>query len=437
MRETISSWSSRFGMAEAGAPLRVTVVTQDYLPEQGAGPARFAEMARSWQDAGGHIEILTGMPYRRIPGGVDGVRPARYRRKLFLSESIDGLTVHRSWVYTSKRPGLGHTAVNNASFLATSVILGSIRLSRPGVLLASSPPFLCHLAGYILAHLRRVELVLDVRDLWPDYLVGMGILQSDLAQRTLYAMERWLLKRASEVVVVTESFRRKLIAKGVRSERVHVIPNGVDLDFYRPAAEFVPSELLDPFRDKHVVGYVGTMGAGQGLSSVLQAAARLQASGRSDIHFVLVGDGAKKRQLTKSRERLMLENVTILPPIEKSETRRFYAGCHVCLVPLAPLPVFLDVLPSKLFELLASGRPILACAAGETAALIRRSGGGVVAPPDDAGAIASALEALVAAEPDRLARMAAAGRRYVELHYDRRHLADRYWSLLRRVGADN
>ena len=403
--------------------LKIGYLVQQFPPEVGAGPARVAEMATRWIEAGHSVSVFTGMPNRP-----QGRIHAGYRGRLFMAEEWEGIRVLRSWLYASPRHGFGRTLFNNASFMVTAAAHAMVRGGPLDVLIASSPPFFPHLAGRAAAALRRLPLVLEVRDLWPDYLVQMGVLKG-VPARALFAVERRLLRAADEVVVVTESFRCRMVEKGVDPARVHVIPNGVETErYYRDAAAEPPLAELRRSDGDYLVGYLGNFGAGQNLGVVLQAAALL-AHESPRVRFVLVGDGPQGGELRARAAELT--NVSVLPPIPKEATRAFYNACDVCLVPLAPVPVFQETVPSKLFEILACERPVVASLEGEGRAIVEASGGGVVRPPGDPASIADGIREIRAMGDAQREAMGRAGRAYVERAYSRAALADRYLEVLR------
>jgi glycosyltransferase involved in cell wall biosynthesis len=412
------------------AGLKIGYLVQQFPPEVGAGPARVTEMALRWQDAGAEVVVVTGMPNR--PEG--RIHP-EYRGKLFTSEDWRGLRVLRSWLYASPRHGFVRTVMNNATFMATSAANALFRAGRPDVLIASSPPFFPHIAGAMVSRMRRVPLVLEVRDLWPDYLVGMGVLKEGPATRALFALERRLLRGAEHVIVVTESFRERVIAKGVAPERIDVIPNGVDTaQYYASPGEEPPLDALRRRDGEFVVGYLGNFGAGQALGAIVDAAVRVAARDPS-VRFVLAGDGPEREAVQARAAEAGAGNVSVHPPLPKEKTRAFYNACDVCLVPLAPFPILQETVPSKIFEVMACERPVLASLGGEGAAIVGRAGGGVVAPPGDADAIASAVLRLKATDAAERAAMGARGRAFVREHYSREALAVRYLEILGRVAG--
>lgn len=418
-------------MGPGGGPLRIGYLVQQFPPEVGAGPARVTEMAARWMEQGAKVTVFTGMPNR--PEG--RIHPG-YRGKLFLSEDWDGILARRSWLYASPRPGFARTVLNNVSFMATSALQGVLRGGGLDVLIASSPPFFPHLAGDLVSRLRRIPLVLEVRDLWPDYLVGMGVLpEGGRGARALFALERRLLRRGKAVTVVTESFRSRVVEKGVARDRVHVLPNGVDTSFYRPSpGEEPPLPELAGGDGLFRVGYLGNFGAGQDLSQVIDAAARLSGDG-VPVRFVLVGDGPEREKLERRAAEAGVENLSIHPPIPKERTRAFYNHCDLVLVPLAPIPVFQETIPSKLFEILACSRPVVACLDGEGRRIVEGSGGGWVVPPGEPEELAAAVRRVMDEDPARLREMGCRGRDYVGREYSRTAIADRYLHLLRGVAG--
>jgi glycosyltransferase involved in cell wall biosynthesis len=412
----------------------VGYLVQDFPPEVGAGPARVTEMAHRWQSHGARVTVITGMPNRRIPDRGEGTIDSRYRGKLFMQEDWQGIRTLRSWVYATRGRGFRRKIVNNASFMLTGFLHGLARSGEVDVLIASSPPFLSHVSGALLARLRRIPLVLEIRDLWPDYMVAMGMLENLRAQRALFALERWLLRQARHVVVVTDAFRERVVGKGVPRERVSVIPNGVEVDHYYASSEPPPFPALGRSDNECVVGYLGTFGRGQALGTVVQAAVLVRRVDQT-VRFVLVGDGPDLPSIQHEIRKSGVDTVSIHPPIRRDQTRAFYNACDVCLVPLAPIPIFQETVPSKMFEVMACERPLIAALAGEGAKIVDESGGGLCVDPGDARALADAILQMRRMPDERRREMGRRARAYVTTHYSRAALADCYLDLLRSLNA--
>jgi colanic acid biosynthesis glycosyl transferase WcaI len=412
-------------------PLRIVYINQDFPPEVGAGPARVLELSRHWQQAGARVTVVTGMPWRRMAGRPDGEIHPDYAGKLFMEEDHDGIRVLRSWLWASANRGFAPTLLNNASFAVTGTLHAWLCAGRIDVVIASSPPFLAHVAGENVRFAKRVPLVLEIRDLWPDYMVEMGVLKNRFAQRMLFGLERALLRRASHAVVVTESFRDRIAEKGFPREAIDVIPNGVNLDQYYAGAAAPP---LPRTNGEFVVGYLGNFGAGQEIRTVIDAAARLREHA-PDVRFVLAGDGKEKALVERHAEALRLPNLSIHPPIAKDETRDFYNSCDLCLVPLAPVPILSETVPSKIFEVMACERPLLASVAGEAARVVAASDAGLVTPPGDADAMADGILRARALSVAARSAMGERGRGFVAAHYSREALASRYLDILEHVAT--
>lgn len=385
-----------------------------------------SEMALRWALHGAEVTVITGMPNRP-----EGRIYPEYRGRFVAEEDYHGVRVLRSWLHA--RPGgrFATTLANNISFMLTAGARAVGGAGKLDVLIASCPPFFVHPAGEAARALRGVPLVAELRDLWPDYLVGMGVLRSGVASRVLFALERHLLRRADRIVVVTESFRRRVIEKGVPEGRVDVISNGIDPALYYPAVEPPPVPELERRSGEMILGYLGNFGAGQRLESIVQAAKNLE--GTPGIRFVIAGDGTERLNVEECVRELAPSNLSLLPPVAKEQTRSFYNGCDVCLVPLADAEIFQETVPSKLFEIMACGRPVLASVAGEAATIVRQSGGGFVSAPANPTAITAAVLELAARTRADLELMGQRGRAFVTKHFDRRVLADRYLELLLQI----
>jgi len=416
--------TSLSGDGEAARPLRVGYLVQQFPPELGAGAARVGEMAERWQDKGTAVTIFTGMPNRP-----EGRIHQAYRGRLFFKEVWHGITVRRSWLYASPKHGMGRTLLNNLSFMTTSAFDVARNAGRLDVLIASSPPFFPHISGTLIAATRRVPLVLEVRDLWPDYLADMGHLGNASARRMVFGLERNLLHRADHVVTVTEALKKRLLEKELPAEKITVIPNGVDPSLYYKSDEPAPLPDLRSDRSKFTVGYLGNFGAGQALEVVVRAAELLQRQ-NPQVRLVMAGDGTEGQTIRRLAASLGVNNLTIHLPVAKDRTRAFYNACDVCLVPLAPLKSLAGALPTKLFESLACERPVIASVEGESAALIEGAKAGMVVPPGDAPALASAIQGMQAISETERAEMGRRGREAVIARFSRAAGADRFLELL-------
>lgn len=403
--------------------LRIAYLCHYFLPEPAAPAARVHELSRAWVREGQRVTVLTGFP--NFP---TGVIPGAYRGRWQATESLDGIRVLRSWVYALPNRAVGERGLNHLSFMASSLVFALPRLGPIDVVIASSPTLFSALSGWALARLHRVPFVLEVRDLWPDAFVDLGVMREGASVRMLRGLARFLYRQAAQIVVVTERFADQLRQQQVPPHKLSVIPNGADLRLFRPGADGAgPRRRLGIPDDAFVAAYVGNHGRAQGLDVLLDAAAR-----QPGVLYLLVGDGAESRHLEREKARRGRVNVRILPSVPKEQVPGLYAAADVCLVPLRDAPVLETFLPSKMFEIMAAARPMVAAVRGEARDLLDRSGGALVVDPGDAPALAAAVERL-RLDPVLRDRLGKHGRQFVQAHFDRDVLAHRYLDLLRTV----
>jgi glycosyltransferase involved in cell wall biosynthesis len=403
--------------------LRILYLSQYFPPEMGAPAARVYELSREWARLGHEVQVLTGFPNHPT-----GVIHEGYRGELWRRETVEGIEVLRAPIFAAANRGVALRSLNYLSYAASAGAVGPLLARRPDVVLATSPQFLTGVAGLWLSRLFRRPFVFEVRDLWPKSIVAVGALEvGSPVVRGLEVAERALYRAADRIVAVTDSFVDEIVATGIDRGKLRVVKNGVDLEAFRPAPKENAVRERFGLQGKFVVTYIGTHGMAHGLGTILDVAARLRNNDR--FRFLLVGEGAEKRMLLARAATEGLSNVRFVDQQPRHTIPGFIAASDLCLVVLRSTPLFKTVIPSKIFEFLGSGRPIALGVDGEARALVEESGGGVAFPPEDAGLLERLLLEL-AADPDRLARMGAAGRAYVEANFSRAALAQRYLGIL-------
>lgn len=390
----------------------------------GAPSARTYEHARYWAALGHEVTVVTGFPNH--PTGV--IRP-EYSGQRVKRERVDGIDVLRTWVYCAPNQGFFKRVLNFLSFFCSSFVFGALLTKRPDVVVGTSPQFFCAVSAYLLSCLKRVPFVFEVRDIWPQSAVELGALKNPLLIRALEAIELFLYRRAALIVPVAESTRPYLLAKGIPAEKIKVIPNGIDARYLAAATNASPEGIRAELglRDKFIVSYIGTHGMSHALDTVLKAAERMRSE--EGVHFLFVGEGAEKENLRRIASDLRLPNVTFLGEQPRERLLAFYRASDVSLVPLRRLEIFKKVLPSKLFELMGVGSPIVCSVDGEAAALVRRAGAGLCIEPEHVDALVGAITRLHA-DAGLRSQLAENGKRFVKVHYLRSMLAERYLDAL-------
>ena len=410
--------------------MRILYLTQYFAPEMGAPSVRVHQLARHWAERGHEVTVLTGFPNH--PTG--RVHPDYRRRiwRLLSTEQMDGVKVVRTWLLPRPNRRAWERMLTAASFMASACITGPV-LPRFDVAIATSPQLLVGVAGWWRRFIRGTPLVFEVRDLWPESIVGVGLSsEGSLFVRGLGRLARFLYRRADHVVAVNEAIRQHLERKEhVPAGKLDVILPGVDMTVFAPPAD--RSRLRDRWNveGRFVVAYVGTHGLAHDLEVVLNAAVQLKQRA-PDVLFMLVGEGADKHRLLRIARERDLTNVRFEPQKPLAEIPGILAASDVCLAHLRPSPVFETAVPTKLLEYMACERPIISNVPGEAARLLTESGAGRNIPAGDADAHVDAILAL-RDDPGERDAMGHRGREYVEMHRTWPRLAEQYLEVLERV----
>jgi glycosyltransferase involved in cell wall biosynthesis len=403
--------------------MRIAYVCHYFVPEPAAPAARVHEFARAWVQAGHQVDVVTTFPNHPV-----GRIPREYRGRLQSTEWIDGIRVLRCWLYAVPNRGIGRRGLDHLSFMLTALLFGLPRLREVDVVIASSPTLFSALSAWLMARVKRVPFVLEVRDLWPEAIVDLGLMRrGSLSVRVLESLARFLYREAARVVVVTNAFADRLGVQGVPRSKLAVIPNGADTHLFTPGQDGQAVRAALQLDGRFVVAYVGSHGLSHGLGAVLDAA-----EARPEVTFLLVGDGADRDRLVAERDRRDLRNVIMRQSVSKAEVPGVYAAADACLVPLRDVPIFETFVPSKLFEVLAAGRPVIGAVRGEARDILNRSGGALVVDPERGDQIVEAIDRLQGDAALR-ADLAQHGRAFAQQQYDRDMLARRYLDLLQGV----
>jgi glycosyltransferase involved in cell wall biosynthesis len=410
--------------------IRILYLSQYFPPEVGATQTRAYEMARYLAAQGHRVTMLT-----EVPNHPSGLIPPAYRGKLWERAPLDGIDVVRLWVWAAPEKGFVTRMRFYLSYMVMAILAGvglGLRLRRRyDVVYATSPPLFVGLAGAIIAALIRARFVFEVRDLWPESAVALGELNNPRAIRLADAVARLCYRRARRIVAVTRDMVARLEARGLRPGKIVLIPNGANVAQFRP----VPAEVR-PLRDQLGVGeafvvlYAGIHGLAQGMESLVETARLLR--DEADVRFVFVGAGPKKAAVAALQAQYELDNLLLLPEQPRAAMPAYLTMAGASLVPLRAAQLFEGALPSKMFEAMACGAPVVLSARGEAAAVLAEAQAGLVVPPEDPAALAAAIRYLKD-HPDQAAAMGQRGRAFVVREYSRAEQARRLDALLRAV----
>lgn len=406
--------------------MHVLFLTDNFPPETNAPASRTFEHAREWVKAGHRVTVITCAP--NFPSGkvFDG-----YRNRLWQSEEIEGIRVIRVWTFMTSNEGFALRILDYLSFMLAGFIAG-LFVRKPGVVVGTSPQFFTAVAAWGVAVLKRRPFVFELRDIWPETIRAVGAMGDSRVLDMLERLELFLYRRAAAVVSVTRSFKRNLVGRGIDGDKIHIVTNGVDASQFHPTDKD-PSLVADlGLEGRFVAGYIGTLGMCHALDTLLDAAAILQDDPQSqDIRILFLGDGAARGGLLERAGAKGLRNVIFRESVPRDAVPGYWSILDVALVHLRKTELFTTVIPSKIFECLGMGIPIVLGVEGEAAEIVRQSAAGVTIEPENAVQLSRELKRL-SQDQQALMRMSAAGRAAAH-SFDRGVLARSMLSVLQDV----
>lgn len=403
--------------------MHILFLADNFPPEVNAPASRTFEHAREWVRAGHRVTVVTCAP--NFPKGkvFEG-----YRNRLAQRETMAGIEVLRVWSYITANEGMARRVLDYMSFMLMAT-LASLFVRRVDVVVGTSPQFFTACAAQAVGTLKRVPWVFELRDIWPESIKAVGAMGESWVIRLLERIEMFLYRHAARVVTVTHTFKQILIQRGIDGDKIDVITNGVDLSRFALQPKDAALEAELGLQGCFVAGYIGTHGLAHGLDTLLDAAQALQEMpAAQDIRILFLGDGAKKAELVDSARRMGLKNVLFLDSVPKAQVARYWSLLDVSIIHLRKTELFGSVIPSKLFECMGMGIPVLHGVAGESAAIVQAEQVGEVFESDNAQQLVESLLRLRQDRPRYLHYRQNCLR--AARNYDRTHLAGAMLKIL-------
>lgn len=384
--------------------MHILLIHQAFASIKEPGGTRHYEIARDLVANGHKVTVITGQ-VSYLTGEATG-------KEGLVNHEVDehGVKILRAYAYQEWHRSFLHRILSFVSFMFSSFAFG-LRTKQVDVVWGTTPPLFQGLTAWILARLKRVPFLFEVRDLWPKFAVAVGVLQNSLLIKLSEGLERFLYRKADRVVINSPGFRDHVIDRGARF--VELIPNGVDISMFPKGAG---SESSTRWEKGFVVLYAGAHGVSNDLGVLLEAASIL--SDNKEIRLVLIGDGKEKNTLVEMSKEMALENVEFLPPVPKEDIPGVLASADACVAILKPIEAFKSTYPNKVFDYMAAGKPVVLAIDGVIRNVVEEAGAGVFVRPGNAGELADAVTELWG-NPTDVKRMGRAGRKYVEEHFDR------------------
>lgn len=407
--------------------MRILLLHQYYLPPHEAGGARWNELCRFWVEQGHHITVIAGMVhYNR------GLKYRHCRGKWVVEEAdVPGVRVIRTHVSEWHNANWAGRLWAYSTFLFSGAWAGLFRVGTAyDLFIVTSPPLLLGLLGMALAWWKRLPLVTEIRDLWPDTPIQMGIVKHPLLIKTAYALEQKLYRFSKKVVVLTPAFKQVLVErKGVAASKIGVIPNAAD---FQRTDQVMRAFDRNDFRIKQGmegflwIVYAGAHGVANQLDQLVATAALVQ---NNPVRFLLIGDGMAKQAVRAEAERLSLRNIRFMDALPREEAFQYLLASDVGILTMQRLAIFETIYANKMFEYMAARLPILTAVDGISRSVVERANAGMFVELQKPAEVAEKIN-LYLNRPDLRCRHGQAGYEYAKKHFDRKRLADDYLAFI-------
>jgi len=403
--------------------MKLLILTQYFPPEVGAPQNRLYELAVRLQQKGVEVTILTAMPNYPQMKIYKGYTDTFFRR-----ETMDGLKIYRSWIYTTTSKDIFKRLLNYFSFVLSSFFIGCFKIGKVDYILCESPPLFLGKTAYALKKLKGAKLLFNVSDLWPESAERLGLVTNPFFLNIATKLEEFLYRHSDLISGQTQGIVKNISAR-FPDKKVYWLPNGVDLQFYKSDQATSDWRKKNNFTEQDfIVLYAGIIGHAQGLEVILHAASLLKE--HTDIKFILVGSGPEKQKLMYLKTQLQAKNIFFFDAVSKVEMPAVVAAATVAVVPLKRLDLFKGAIPSKVFENLAMKKPILLGVEGEAKELFINQGkAGLAFIPEDASDLAHQTLQLYN-DPELTRQLGENGFLYVQKKFTRDQIATEFYNWI-------
>lgn len=393
--------------------MHILLVHQNFAAINEPGGTRHYEMARYLVQMGYQVTVVSS-PVSYLTGA-----RGKHQSHFVEQQLQDGITILRAYTYPALHRSFFHRVISFISFMVSSFVAGA-RVEGVDLVWGTSPPIFQGLSAWLLARIKKVPFLFEVRDLWPAFAIQVGVLRQTLLIRASEWLERFLYRHADRVIVNSPGFIEHVKAHG--ASLVELVPNGADLEMFNPQADGAGFRKAHGLEGKYVALYAGAHGMSNDLGVLLEAASRLKTN--AEIAVVLLGDGKEKSALHRQATEMGLDNVFFIPPVPKTEMGQALAAADACIAILKPIPLYATVYPNKVFDYMAAGRPVILAIGGVIREVIEQAGAGIPVTPGNPDEIAQAILSL-ANDPQLGKNMGVSGRQYLHNHFNRPILAEK------------
>ena len=403
--------------------MHILLIHQAFAALDEPGGTRHHELARHLTRQGHKVTIIASpVSYLTGKGKTKRIRKTTDDLGVTIIRSASLPAIHRSFIWR---------VFSFLSFMVSSFFNG-LFVKKVDLVWGTTPPIFQGPTAWLLARLKGVPFLLEVRDLWPAFAVAVGVLHNKTLIGLSERLERFLYKHADQVMVNSPGFIEHVCARGAR--KIALIPNGADPAMFDPADEGKAFRHTYGLEKDFIVLYAGAHGMSNDLGVVLEAAERVQ--DMKKVKIVLLGDGKEKHHLMETASEKGLRNVLFIPPVPKNKMKDALAAANVCLAILKPIEMYKTTYPNKVFDYMAAGRPVILAIDGVIRQVIEKANAGIAVPPGDPDAMANAISELLT-NPGKCRKIGMNGRKAIETQYSRTQLANEFTVLLESMRRRN
>jgi len=367
--------------------MKIIFFTDHFTPEMSPPAAHIYDRCKIWVGQGHEVTVITNVPNYPFGECYDG-----YKNKFRQTEMLNGIKVIRVMTFMAENKGSVKRMLDYISY-TYSAFFNTLFMKKPDVVISSSPPLFSPIAGVLFARMRRVPHVIEIRDLWPAFIAATnGWEKTDRMYRVFERLEMWLYKHSKRIITFSPTFTDNMVARDVDPNKIDLVINGSDLNLFSPTK--ADTALIDDLnlRDQFIIGYIGTMGLAHDLENAVRAANLVK---DKNIKLLIVGAGGETENVKTEAEKLGAKNVIFVGRQDKNEMPKWWSICDVGLVHLKGSQELAAAIPSKIFETMAMGKPILfAGLKGAGSYVVDKHEAGICVTASDPEALAEAMVTL-------------------------------------------
>ncbi|HWK57532.1 MAG TPA: glycosyltransferase family 4 protein [Parapedobacter sp.] len=409
--------------------MNILLLHQYFLEDDDPGGSRWNEMSKIWTDHGHKVTVIAGMMHAN---GLE--KRQEYKGKYFIKKKQGKIAVLRTHVSESYNSGFIGRLWGYFSFMFSSMWAGVFKVKgKFDVVIVTSPPLFVGVSGYIISRFKRIPMIFEIRDLWPESAIDTGVLTNTYVIKMAYRFEAFIYRKAKLINVLTPAFQKTLLEKkNVPTDKLIMIPNAADFSL---SEDILRDFDRNTFRREHdlegkfVIIYVGAHGVANHLEQLLYAGKKLE---DTNILFLLIGQGMEKRRLKKMAHDMNVINVRFLDPVPKKEVFKFIIASEIGASVLKRVDTFKTVYSNKTFDYFSCKKPILMAIDGVSRALVETAQAGTYVEPENPDAFDREIRRYLM-NPDRLEEEGHNGYVYAKENFDRTVLAKRYLEAIGKV----